>query len=121
MTQLEALIALRDAVEAGTANAKQFQAVWPGYMGLTTLRAVKAREAYGGSLDAALALKDAVLPGWGWMAGDKGTVTVIPPERMYAETGLIGPTCRIADDPARAMLLAILAALIAQAGANEGR
>ena len=70
--------------------------------------------AYCGSLDAAKRLHDALLPGWGWMVGDKGTATVIPPERLFAETGVIGPTCRVDGNPARAWLLAILRAVQAK-------
>lgn len=76
--------------------------------------AVDADAAFGGSLDAALRLHEALLPGWAWMMGDKGTVTVIPPERLFAETGAIGPTCRIDGQPPRSWLLAILRAVKAQ-------
>lgn len=75
--------------------------------------------AYNGSLDAAKRLHDALLPGWAWMMGNKGTATVIPPEHVFAKRGTVGPTCRVDDNPARAWLLAILRALDDQREGGE--
>lgn len=62
-------------------------------------------EAYRGSLDAAKALHEAVLPGWGWAATQVGA-NVEGPTEFYSDD---------ATTPARAWLIAILKALIAQA------
>lgn len=107
MTDLEQLIA---AVEAGTFAQTDFS--FGGWH--PNVSYDDARGAFTGSLDAAKRLHDALLPGWAWMMGDKGTVTVIPPERLFAEKGIIGPTCRIEVNPARAWLLAILRAVQAK-------
>ena len=68
-----------------------------------------ARAAYRGSLDAALALHDALLPGWEWNidAGDGAYVE----NRGDFGSPINGD---IADKPARAWLLAILRAKAAQ-------
>lgn len=75
-----------------------------------------ATRSYNGSLDAAKALHDAVLPGWGWQVGHKSCCQLAgligdKYELIYVE--LIGD-----DNSARAWLLAILRALIAQ---EEGK
>lgn len=64
--------------------------------------------AYDGSVDAALSLLEAVLPGWDWeVAKLNGGLTV------HAK---VGPDAlEFSDTPARALLLAILEALISQA------
>lgn len=68
-----------------------------------------AGKAYGGSLDAAKALHEALLPGWGWLVGDKRTACVSPPKSTT--DGRFG----IAEgNPARAWLIAILKAYEAQ-------
>jgi hypothetical protein len=102
MTRIEQLTALRDAVRDG---------VWPGWadtpMGWDTNLLWKA---FNGSVDAALALFAALLPGatWNlWMSGNEfGCNTDDVSETAYA------------PDPARALLLAVLEALIAK---EEGR
>ena len=74
-----------------------------------------ARDAYGGSLDAAKKLHDILLPGWGWTlnatSGTSGkyaqdaTVDVINPFRVFGANAVT---------PARAWLLAILRAYRAE-------
>lgn len=74
--------------------------------------------AYNGDLNAAKALHDAVLPGWAWSVKTLATDSVqVWTNRAYGlrEPGHIGTT---KDNPARAWLLAILRALIAQ---EEGK
>lgn len=119
MTRREALIALRGAVEAsgdfiGHLSSKAFDPE----------RHVLALRAYGemqprGSLDDAIALAEQSLPGWVWAVGCRGP-----------EDGQDSPYAVIAHDkndlkhqfdasaptPARALLLAILEALIAKEG-----
>ena len=73
--------------------------------------AMYAWKANQGSLDAAMALHDAVLPGWGWYLDDCGSVSV-----YFGENGLeFG--ARNTGNPARAWICAILQALIAECDA----
>ena len=116
MTRLEALRALHETVKAGDATAKHYRACWPGYMGSDTPYALNAARAADGSLDAALALMKAVLPGWDYPIDN---LQRIKPLAFVTDDG--GPEfVGEAADPARALLLAILAALIAQAEAQDG-
>ena len=104
MTRRDSLRALYEAVEAGTAGwytlPEMCEAVW-GDEGLHT---DAVRTAYcNGSFDAALALHNAVLPDvpWNiWRSGDE-----------YG-CNLPGVDTEYAPDPARALLLADLAAMI---------
>ena len=116
-TRKEALIELRDKVRAGTAD--DFGAVkpgWPIFRGY-------AESAYHGSLDAAKALHDAVLPGWAlarlcdWPGCEAsceiwGTHEGKDGERWHHPTD--GRANADAHTPARAWLLAIFEALIEQ-------
>lgn len=126
MTNLDALRALRDAVKAGTD--------WISVLAANAFppqQAVDACRAYGhegqpgtaGSLDAAIALKDAVLPGWGAAAGFdyytdfcRSRARVTHMGENHAEH-IDGPS----PQPARALLLAILSALIAAAETGPGK
>jgi len=63
-------------------------------------------DAYHGSLDAAKALHDAVLPGWGWETSHLLKAQVY---HMECYSPIFGAQL---NNPARAWLLAILAALI---------
>jgi hypothetical protein len=68
-----------------------------------------SRAFHNGSLNAAKKLHEAVLPGWGWYASDIGEV------KVYGSSD--GPFYEgDATDPARAWLIAILKALISEAG-----
>lgn len=70
-------------------------------------------EAYRGSLDAAKNLHEAVLPGWWWVKPDRvesGTIHVVGPDNGDYYPSAVGKH----PDPARAWLIAILKALIAQ-------
>ena len=101
MTDLDKLIA---AVEAGRLPT------FP-----ETCRAVRGADgvdvdaAFGGSLDAAKRLHDALLPGWAWDVCDDGEADVWPYDDIIDDR-VVG-ICR--DNPARAWLLAILRAVTA--------
>ena len=118
MTDLDRLI---EAVEAGAATDDHFAAVWsPNDLRAWQVNQV-AMVAYNGSLDAALRLHEALLPGWvvenlgnavidgtgGW------NVRIVSPD--YLETYLHATAN--AGTPARAWLLAILRALKAKGAA----
>lgn len=114
MTKLEALKELAAKVEAGDdagfrrANRKVFYT--PCQDVDLQLREENCRYAYKGSLDAAKALHEAVLPyGWGFetfsLAGEVVLKRNKPIDRHYGFADM---------SPARAWLLAILRALIAQ-------
>ena len=97
---------LIEAVEAGTATMRDFI---DAFGGIPMGNDIEAYNAYNGSLDAAKALHEALLPGWGWMLGDKGTACVIAPDHLY-EKGVRGNAVKSGLYPARAWLLAILRA-----------
>lgn len=109
MTDTQALRDLLAKVEVGwptdvdTPYMPPFHAVWPDW------RAQSAWLANNGSLDAASALHDAVLPGFGWgKEALSGKLYVMEIEGNTMEFGE-------AATPARAWLICILRALIAQA------
>lgn len=110
----DALKALADKVEAGTLtydDCLQLCDTFKGYHG-------RAFEAFEGSLDAAKALMDAVLPGWGWRVDHKYG-DGIPEKYEYKKFWVSAPgqwrrghTANVVDgNEARAWLLAILRAL----------
>ena len=108
MTRLQALTELRDRVRVGECP------MWTQITGGIGLRPdnrhLSFYEAFNGSLDAAKALHEAVLPGWRW-ALTRDTANVYLTDRPY--DGFIhSGSCD--GKPARAWLLAIIAALIAQ-------
>lgn len=106
----DALTRLADAVEAGTIHRSDLDAFIPAF-GLSS-EANNALDAYKGSLDAAKALHDAMLPAMFWNMG-------------HLDHPSLGYVCTVADghfadspswrgyamNPARAWLLAILRAL----------
>jgi hypothetical protein len=106
-TRKEARIELRDKVKAGE---------WPGLISFHEAniigagRAHKCRDAYNGSLDAAKALHEAVLPGW--FPGMSQNIH-FGDWYVWVQTKTLHHDARD-QDPARAWLLAILEALIAQ-------
>lgn len=115
MTRIEALIELRDKVKAGDyagfrrANRAAFST--PCQDMDLQLREEHCLHAYKGSLDAAKALHEAVLPGWGWQVfalTDCDYVAVLDGPEFST------PEIEAPYTPARAWLLAILEALIAQ-------
>ena len=116
---LEALKALAEAVEAGRDDSEK----WRPAFGNGAYRAMRS---FHGSLDAALALRDAVLPGWRvkqlhqfeaghWIAG------IYHPQGEDWPKWTMYPCFEAVNaNPARALLLAIIRALIAQAEKGEG-
>lgn len=114
MTRLQALKELARKVEAG-------EDVKTGYYGVLVVAQFTSigvsaqflvQDAFHGSLDAAQALHEALLPGWGYFGGpcvgaDGYLYTVFSSDCTMCE-------CGRSDDPARSWLLAILKALIAQ-------
>ena len=102
MNKLEALIILRDKVKAGDDWCGDMP--WPE--GLSVTHTIQA---YKGSLDAAKALHEAVLPEWDWRLRSSGCAWVWRTAMDLQES-------REQETPARAWLLAILEALIAQEG-----
>ena len=106
MTRKDALIALRDEISIGAT----FCARSCLDAGFTEQQASRAEDVtLRGSLDAALALHEAVLPGWGWEIYDEGVARVWP-RPLGDDVYVSGRN----DVVARAWLLAILEALIAQ-------
>lgn len=71
------------------------------------------QRAYGGSLDAAQNLHNALLPRWDWERSWSGYVTVTRGTRSFAGTD--------PSNPARSWLLAILKALRSLPSAEEGK
>ena len=103
MNKIDALRELLAKVNAG-------DKLWEGYSDYIAMHPYHAliSDAYNGSLDAAKALHEAVLLGWWWKA--------ISPDPHYVQVGRpnIGVYSGCSDNPARAWLIAILKALIAE-------
>lgn len=119
MSKVEALTALLAKVEAGAApeygifRESRSPTIWSGLHG--DFRS-DAWNAYNGSLDAAKALHEAVLPGWDWAVfvdGRPGAQVSAPDDHIgkYKTFSSTEMSC----SPARAFLQTILAALIAEA------
>lgn len=110
MTKLEALTDLLEACGADTSRANIEGAsfsVWPEAD--DHFKAVHASGAYVGSLDAAKALHEAVLPGW-WYNLAPNYVHVFPAHENGDQDAFTG----LSGIPARAWLIAIIKELIAQ-------
>lgn len=107
MTDRDALTRLIEAVEAGSwtvTNWRDFAAVPAGDP--DNPGAILAHRAYHGSMDAAIMLMDALLPGWWWgRFANSGEMYVDHLSRVDL------PICYAGDKPARALLLAILRAV----------
>lgn len=106
MTRLEALKSLAEKVEAGTAEFDWTADYWPRDEGFW-LPAASCSGAYLGSPDAAISLHEAVLAGWEWRMSSRGAAAVWTTPSTLQEA-------EIEDEPARALMLAILKALIAR-------
>jgi len=116
MTKLKALEALLEKVNAECFDPpdpfypiwkyNDFMTAWEDAFGLSCLTGGNGFYAYKGSLNAAKALHDAVLPEWAWHVSSSGVAILDGPE--FAMNVMGG---RYA--PARAWLIAILKALIA--------
>ena len=108
MNKLEALEALLEKVRAGDINPNS-QAEFIGVVN-GDYSHVLLRDAYNGSLDAALSLHQSVLSGWKWrIASDESAWT----DRSF-NLRRVGYRGSCPDMPARSLLTAILQALIAQ-------
>jgi hypothetical protein len=108
MTRLEQLTAIRDAVRDGRENDAY------DICKLLPIPAIDLfQAAFRKDMNAALALFAALLPGWDYhIAGDKtGTRASVRDLETYA-VWIVGFTPT--PDPARALLLAVLEALIAK-------
>lgn len=106
MTDLSALKDLRDKVAAGTATKRDF------ILSDLVPHDRSAFRAFSGSLDAAKALHEALLPGWGWHCGVYGArVWEYPGDEWHPERR---SDVEMPENPARAWLLAILTAFIAK-------
>ena len=107
MTRLESLIELRGKVKLGKVAADDFRRARL----CKTQTVINCMSAFEGSLDAAKALHQAVLPDLGW-----ALAKAVDEEKTCA--AWVGTTseepCALSDNPARAWLLAILEELIAQ-------
>jgi hypothetical protein len=111
MSRLDALRALKKAVEDGTATPRDYRACWPGYMGTDTPNAINARRAdRDDDLNAARALHDAVRPGGEWVASfdTTGFAQIWKDEFEMTHTF----SALVPGKPARAWLLAVIASLI---------
>jgi len=108
----EALEALRDKVKAG-----EFDRWSVNGAPLTAPQKAFVTRAYHGSLDAAKALHDAVLPGWRYSIthGPSGDAAVVA-KRLGEQVDTLGFAT---DNPARAWLIAILSALISETPKGE--
>ena len=124
MTRKQALTDLLAKVEAGEFDATEdrpakfngFCSHWEAARGAYTNPNYKtAWLAYNGSLDAAKALHEAVLPGWGYAVSPQ-YARVVDPIPLYGSPNKSKDAIN-ADNPARAWLIALLKALIAECDA----
>ena len=103
--RIDALKALEQRIAAGEWVPSDDWVTWPAN---NFLNWTLCNNAYNGSLDAALALHEAILPGWHWNLAP-GYCHVIPPHDNGDQDALTGHN----QSPARAWLIAIIRALIA--------
>jgi hypothetical protein len=125
-TRKEALIELRDKVWTGGISVigpSSFSALNGGRGVYADHQASDAMRAYNGSLDAAKALHEAVLPGWdvslntSWGKILNSSVSRHGSGSFYAKHDPMGKD--LVFPLSRVWLLAILEALIAEAGGGE--
>ena len=112
MTRHEALNALLAKVEAGEWDSLSALEIWPqGRVvdGEWVHEYSSALRSFEGSLDAAKALHESVLPEWLWSAGQGATACSWS---VFSHREGVRRDCT-SDTPARAWLIAILKALIA--------
>ena len=115
MTRKEAILALRDAVTVGdidTLPDNCFRRAFAGYP--TAGIGFNFSEAHEGSLDAALALHEAVVPDWTWQVDYTPEVLLMPPKSVRHLGWAYGDGMS-SGYASRAWLLAILEALIMEA------
>lgn len=111
MTRVEALKDLLAKVEHGE-DVPRYGRADPCGLGQARMR---LEDACAGSLDAAKALHEAVLPGWHWTVASDGSVVLRECDGEGVHVPLKHRDVMVIDveDPARAWLCAILKALIA--------
>ena len=120
MTRLEALQALAEKVEAGADTEHDHAAAFPSESAYGHCTWHDSHKAAGGSLDAAKALHEAVLPEWvlgefmWWRDCCRVALMEIDHNGRHGGRYARGTAGAENADPARAWLLAILKALIAQ-------
>lgn len=114
MTDLKALDALIEKVKAGKPGRWTFDALGEEASGL-------ALDAFHGSVDAAIALLEALLPGWVWCAASVGTsednptpIAMVLPDTRPDPVPEKDTHHAYSDTPARALLLATLTAYRAE-------
>jgi hypothetical protein len=114
----QALIELRDRVAAGSAPDILFY-TWRDGLSGTRVESKRMIKAYNGSLDAAVAFLEAVLPDWIVLAiqqfeiGNLWLATICHPQgEDWPKWTPYPETSARSDTPARALLLATLSALI---------
>lgn len=115
MTRTDALRNLLAAVEADDIDTLPDNCFRHAFAGMKTAGiGFNFSEAHEGSVDAAIAFVEAVLPGWGWEGGSlTQSATVYHPD--YPGDDFEAPVYSgESDTTARAMLIAALKALIAQ-------
>ena len=114
-TDLDRLI---EAVDAGTLPESVFHGCssirghWAYTTGLDSVQRKLVFLAYNGSLDSAVSLLEALLPGWGW-----GRLVSYETMMVAITTGQFQQFSADADNPARALLLATLRAYRSVEGA----
>ena len=110
MTAPDRIAELIKAVEAGEVSMSQCASAFPSESagGLCTWHRVWA--AYNGSLDAALALHNALLPGWVFDVTNDSAFVMRPQTTDYPWGDFTPQSLGQSDIPARAWLLAILRA-----------
>lgn len=110
MTRREARIALIAKIASGEQPMPDLQVRAIGVH--PDNRHTRVNGAFHGSIDHAMALHEAVLPGWGWHCGSYGArVWEYPGDEWRPERR---QDVEMADSPARAWLLVILRALLTQ-------
>ena len=113
----QALEALLAKVEAGECDHGSFLQKWASDGTYSAGCGVNAHKAYDGSLDAAKALHEAVLPDIGWEVYRTAKYPgMIPGSCTSPYKAIVGWGTQVsghADNPARAWLIAVLRALIA--------
>jgi len=120
MTRREALTDLLAKVEADDVSQRHVDALFANVGGFPESAWLGIPRIMGGSLDAAKALHEAVLPGWVWRIPAReweGSLSAaVTGTEMECDDDVCGfpDYIGISSDPARAWLIAILKALIAQ-------
>ena len=109
----QTLTDLRDKVNEGNECTHTFAKVYP----VATKRNDWLHDAFNGSIDAAKALHEAVLPGWGWHVRQDEKDGSCHAHTLYPKFRVSPGGHTTESNPARAWLLAILEALIAQESA----